>query len=129
MRRFASPLLACPCLRGLTWFSFPRLGWSLCAGGGFSYRRPLRFPLLDSLTFLLAGWWGCNALALAPRCPAGPRSLQRFLRLCLLSSPALNSLFSGLEALGLRTLFCPLWTLLSLGRDASLPYLLERLTR
>jgi hypothetical protein len=110
--------------RGSPRFSFLWLRCSSCAGGSFSYPGPLRFPLLYSLTFLLAGWRPCNALALAPRCPAGPRSLRS-----LLSTFTLNSLFSGLEALGLRTLFCPLRALLSLGREASLPCLLERLTR
>ena len=90
--------------------------------GGFSYRRPLRFPLLDSLTFLLAGWWSCNALALAPRFPAGPRSLQRFLRLCLLSSFALNSF----GTLRWRTLLRPL--LASNGSWRTTCFL-ERLTR
>lgn len=47
----------------------------------------------------------------------------------LLRTFTLNSLFSGLEALGLPTLFCPLWAFLSLGSDARLPDLLERLTR
>jgi hypothetical protein len=58
-------------LRGLTRFSLPRLCRPLCAGCGFSYPRPLRFPLL-----------AC--------------SLYRPLRLCRLSTFALNSWFRSL---------------------------------
>jgi len=41
-------------LRGWTRFSLPWLCCSLCAGLGFSHPWSLPFPLLDSLTFLLA---------------------------------------------------------------------------
>jgi hypothetical protein len=83
-------------LRGWTRFSLPRLGCSLCAGLGFSYPWPLRFPLLDSLTFVLASRWPCDALSLTSLCPARLRAWQRLLRLGLLSTFALNSWFGSL---------------------------------
>ncbi len=83
-------------LRGWTRFSLPRLCCSLCAGLGFSYPWPLRFPLLDPLTFLLAGRWPCDALPVTSLCPARLRALQRPLRLRLLSTFALHSWFRSL---------------------------------
>jgi hypothetical protein len=83
-------------LRRWTRFSLPRLCRSLCAGLGFSYPWPLRFPLLDSLTFLLTSRWPCNALSLTSLCPARLCSLRRPLRLPLLSTFALHSWFRSL---------------------------------
>jgi hypothetical protein len=111
-----------PGRRGSPRFSFLWLRCSLCARGSFSYPGPLPFPLLHSRSFLLAGWWSCNALALAPSCPAGPRSLQRFLRLCLLSSFALNSFGTFRRGTLLRPLLASNASRCAAG-------LLERLTR
>jgi len=83
-------------LRGWTRFSLPWLCCSLCAGLGFSYPWPLPFPLLDSLTFLLASRWPCNALSVTSLCPARLCSLRRPLRLGLLSTFALHSWFGSL---------------------------------
>jgi hypothetical protein len=83
-------------LRGWTRFSLPRLCCFLCAGWGFSHPWPLRFPLLDSLTFLLTSRWPCNALSLTSLCPARLCSLRRPLRLPLLSTFALHSWFRSL---------------------------------
>jgi hypothetical protein len=120
-------------LRGLTRFSFSRLCCSLCAGRGFSYPWSLRFPLLNSPALLLSSRLACPAKLWTSSANARSASLGALLCLALLNSLsfALNSLFSRLEALDLRTLFCPLWALFFLSIEAGLPApcLLERLTR
>lgn len=110
-------------LRGRARFSFPWLGCSLGAGLGFSYPGPLRFPLLDPLTFSLASRLPCNASLLPSLCPTRLRSLQSPLCLPLLSTFALHSRFCTL--LPRRSLLLPLLASNASRRAACF---LERLT-